>query len=152
MGPGPPPSPVISKKDPKRLVIDASSFPQAAPTILAAIRAAGMNLNPQQDGLRIYVPIPKVTSVPPTAPPAQVTREFREQLVSGARKRLHLTKDELRGVQGSHTRALAEGAPPAGVSRDDVQEAAAAVRLVTESFMAAADQLLVVKTRELMGK
>jgi len=131
---------VISKKDPKRLVIDASSFPQAAPTILAAIRAAGMNLNPQQDGLRIFVPIPKVT------------REFREQLVSGARRRLHQAKDELRAVQNSHSRALAEAAPPPGVSRDDVQEAAAAVRLVTESFLAAADQLLVVKTRELMGK
>ena len=52
--------PAVSKKDPKRLVIDASAFPQAAANIMAAIREAGMNLNPQQDGLRIYVPIPKV--------------------------------------------------------------------------------------------
>ena len=114
-----------------------------------------MNLNPQQDGLRIFVPIPKVPPwppVPPVPPVAQVTREFREQLVSGARRRLHQAKDELRAVQNSHSRALAEAAPPPGVSRDDVQEAAAAVRLVTESFLAAADQLLVVKTRELMGK
>jgi ribosome recycling factor len=27
---------------------------------MSAIREAGMNLNPQQDGLRIFVPIPKV--------------------------------------------------------------------------------------------
>ena len=52
----------MSKKDPKRLVIDASSFPQAAANIMTAIREAGMNLNPQQDGLRIYVPIPKVSA------------------------------------------------------------------------------------------
>ena len=51
---------LISKKDPKRLVIDASSFPQATANIMSAIRDAGMNLNPQQDGLRIFVPIPKV--------------------------------------------------------------------------------------------
>ena len=51
---------LISKKDPKRLVIDASSFPQATANIMSAIREAGMNLNPQQDGLRIFVPIPKV--------------------------------------------------------------------------------------------
>ena len=51
---------LISKKDPKRLVIDASSFPQATGNIMSAIREAGMNLNPQQDGLRIFVPIPKV--------------------------------------------------------------------------------------------
>ena len=52
---------LISKKDPKRLVIDASSFPQATANIMSAIRDAGMNLNPQQDGLRIFVPIPKVS-------------------------------------------------------------------------------------------
>jgi ribosome recycling factor len=41
------------------LIIDASSFPQAAGSIMTAIREAGLNLNPQQDGLKIFVPIPK---------------------------------------------------------------------------------------------
>ena len=53
---------LISKKDPKRLIIDVSSFPQATSSIMSSIREAGMNLNPQQDGLRIFVPIPKVNN------------------------------------------------------------------------------------------
>ena len=51
----------ISKKDPKRLILDCSSFPTAASNIVKAIRDSGMNLNPQQEGTRIFVPIPKVT-------------------------------------------------------------------------------------------
>ena len=59
----------ISKKDPKKIIIDASAFPQAAQNIMTAIRDSGMNLNPQQEGLTIFVPIPKVT------------KEFREKLL-----------------------------------------------------------------------
>ena len=47
---------------------------------------------------------------------------------------------------------MEEADPPPGVSMDDVKEAVAAVRLVTESFIASADQLLVIKSKELMGK
>lgn len=50
----------LSKKDPKKLIIDCSSFPQATADIVKAIQASGMNLNPQQEGIRIFVPIPKV--------------------------------------------------------------------------------------------
>ena len=42
----------LSKRDPKRIVIDSSSFPQATKSIVEAIRDSGMNLNPQQDGTR----------------------------------------------------------------------------------------------------
>ena len=38
---------------------------------MKTLQGSGMNLNPQQDGLRIYVPIPKVT------------KEYREKLVKG---------------------------------------------------------------------
>merc|ERR1719192_2867985 len=131
---------LISKKDPKRLVIDASSFPQATGNIMSAIREAGMNLSPQQDGLRIFVPIPKVN------------KEFREKLVVGARKKLNSSKDELRLVQNLYTKRMEESDPPPGVSKDDVKEAVTAVRLITESFIVAADQLLVIKSKELMGK
>ena len=43
----------ISKKDPKKIIIDASAFPQAAQNIMTAIRDSGMNLNPQQE--KIYL-------------------------------------------------------------------------------------------------
>jgi ribosome recycling factor len=83
---------------------------------------------------------------------SQVNKEFREKLVAGARKKLNSTKDELRSVQNLYTKRMDESDPPPGVSKDDVKEAVAAVRMITESFMASADQLLVIKTKELMGK
>ena len=70
----------------------------------------------------------------------------------GARKKLNSTKDELRLVQNSYTKRMEEADPPPGVSKDDVKEAVAAVRLVTEYFISSADQLLVIKSKELMGK
>ena len=86
-----------------------------------------------------------------------MNKEFREKLVVGARKKLNSTKDELRSVQNLHTKRMEEWRsggvdPPPGVSKDDVKEAVAAVRLITESFIASADQLLVIKAKELMGK
>lgn len=48
----------ISRK-PKLVVLNISSFPQAIPNILASLAKNQMNLNPQQDGTTIYVPIPK---------------------------------------------------------------------------------------------
>lgn len=48
----------ISRK-PKLIVLDISVFPQAIPNILNSLSKNQMNLNPQQDGTTIYVPIPK---------------------------------------------------------------------------------------------
>ena len=51
---------------------------------------------------------------------SQVNKEFREKLVTGARKKLNSTKDELRWVQNAHTKRMEESDPPPGVSKDDV--------------------------------
>eukprot|EP00092_Neocalanus_flemingeri_P024055 GFUD01026093.1.p1 GENE.GFUD01026093.1~~GFUD01026093.1.p1 ORF type:complete len:319 (+),score=111.30 GFUD01026093.1:40-996(+) len=130
----------ISKKDPKKLIIDASAFPQAAPNILASIRESGMNLNPQQDGLTIFVPIPRVT------------KEFREKLAGGARKKLNDCKDELRSIQNKYTKRVSEMELSGEVSKDDSKAAADLIKVITDNFLSAGDQLLVSKTKEVMGK
>lgn len=48
----------ISRK-PKLIVLNVSTFPQAIPDILKSLTKNHMNLNPQQDGTTIYIPIPK---------------------------------------------------------------------------------------------
>lgn len=48
----------ISRK-PKLIVFNVSTFPQAIPDILKSLQKNQMNLNPQQDGTTLYVPIPK---------------------------------------------------------------------------------------------
>merc|ERR1719499_1253782 len=101
----------ISKKDPKKVIIDASAFPQAAVDIMKALRESGMNLNPQQDGLTIYVPIPKVT------------KEFREKLVNGAKKKLTDSKESLRKVQNKYTKSVSEDELSGKISKDDSRSA-----------------------------
>jgi len=130
----------ISKKDPKKLIIDASAFPQAAPNIMDSIRNSGMNLNPQQDGLTIFVPIPKVT------------KEFREKLATGARKKLNECKDELRSIQNKFIKKVGENELSDEVSKDDARAAVALIKTITDHFISSADQILVTKTKEILGK
>ena len=130
----------ISKKDPKKLIIDASAFPEAAPNIMTSIRESGMNLNPQQDGLTIFVPIPKVT------------KEFREKLAAGARKKLNECKDELRSIQNKYAKIVSERELSDEVSKDDARAAVAVIKVITDNFITAGDQLLMAKTNEILGK
>lgn len=48
----------IARK-PKTVVLNVNVFPQAIPQVLEALSKSGMNLNPQQDGTTIFIPIPK---------------------------------------------------------------------------------------------
>merc|ERR1712071_585435 len=49
----------ITKKGPQLLVVDVSSFPTAATSVVKAINESGMGLNPQQDGTKVFIQIPK---------------------------------------------------------------------------------------------
>jgi len=130
----------ISKKDPKRLTIDASDFPQASQNIMKAIQESGLNLNPQQDGFKIFVPIPKVT------------KEYREKLAGGARKKLNESKEDLRAAQNKFQKRTVDRGEGRGVSSDDLRAATDIIKAVTDHFMVVSDQLLQSKTKELLGK
>ena len=130
----------ISKKDPKKVIIDASAFPQASVNIMAALRDSGMNLNPQQEGLTIYVPIPKVT------------KEFREKLAGGAKKKLNECKDELRKVQNKFAKQVSEKELSGAVAKDDARASSETIKAITDHFMAQGDQLLSSKTKDILGK
>lgn len=49
----------IVRKNPKTIVINMASFPHAIPAVVQALSKSGMNLNPQQDGTSLYIPVPK---------------------------------------------------------------------------------------------
>ena len=130
----------LSKKDPKKVIIDASAFPQAATNIMTAIRDSGMNLNPQQEGLTIYVPIPKVT------------KEFREKLAAGAKKKLTESKDSFRKVQNKFIKKVSESELSGEVSKDDARAASDAIKSITDNFMSLGDQLCANKCKDILGK
>ena len=130
----------ISKKDPKKIIIDASAFPQAAQNIMTAIRESGMNLNPQQEGLTIYVPIPKVT------------KEFREKLAGGAKKKLTESKDDLRKVQNKFSKQVSEKELSGSLDREDARASIETIKSVTDHFFSLADQLCLSKIKDISGK
>uniref|UniRef100_A0A182QTQ3 Ribosome-recycling factor, mitochondrial n=1 Tax=Anopheles farauti TaxID=69004 RepID=A0A182QTQ3_9DIPT len=68
----------VVRKNPKTIVVNLVSFPQTIPVVLQAIQRSGMNLNPQQDGTTLFIPVPKVT------------REHREGLAKNAKVLLRL--------------------------------------------------------------
>jgi len=49
----------VGRKNPQLAVLNLSSLPDACQAVLKAIQDSGMNLNPQQEGTTIYVPLPK---------------------------------------------------------------------------------------------
>lgn len=49
----------IVRKNPKLVVVNMADFPQVIPAALKAIAKSGMNLNPQQEGTTLYIPVPK---------------------------------------------------------------------------------------------
>jgi len=130
----------ISKKDPKRLIIDSSAFPQAAKNIMTAISKSGMNLNPQQDNLTIFVPIPKVT------------KEHRESLVNGAKKKLIECKNELKNIQNKYKRKVSDDELADKVDKENATAASETIRQISEHWQTNADQMLATKTKELLQK
>ena len=130
----------ISKKDPKKIIIDASAFPQAAQNIMTAIRDSGMNLNPQQEGLTIYVPIPKVT------------KEFREKLAGGAKKKLTECKDDLRKVQNKYAKQVGEKELSGSLDREDARASIETIKSLTDHFFSLGDQLCHSKIKDISGK
>ena len=131
----------ISKKDPKRVVIECSSFPQAAKSVASAIANAGMNLNPQQEGTRIYVPIPKVT------------KEYRERLAKGARDKCVAAREGMRKMQAKQISRLGDLELKSGsVNKDHLLAVKEIVMAMTKHFEADADVIMLKKQNELMGK
>ncbi|GAB6031482.1 hypothetical protein CHUAL_009250 [Chamberlinius hualienensis] len=84
----------VSRKNPKLIVLNMVNFPQTIPAVLDAISKSGFNLNPQQEGTTIYIPIPPLT------------REHRENLSKSARTLFVKTNDELRDIQNDIIRKM----------------------------------------------
>ncbi|XP_017122112.1 ribosome-recycling factor, mitochondrial [Drosophila elegans] len=127
----------ISRKNPKTIIVNMIGFPQTIPDVLKAIEKSGMNLNPQQDGTTLFIPIPKVT------------KEHRENLSKNAKALFVKYRDAIRGVQNEHIRKLKKQ-PELG--KDDAFAAQAQVTAIADRFISEADKLLASKQKELLGE
>ncbi|KAG7178049.1 Ribosome-recycling factor-like [Homarus americanus] len=126
----------VSRKSSHMLVINASAFPQALTGIIKAIQEAGMNLNPQQEGTTLYVPLPKVT------------KEHRENLAKNAKTLYNRCKDQLRETQNQYIRKAKR--KEGQVSEDLIHDVQQKVREIAESHMQEAEKMMSVKQKELL--
>lgn len=126
----------IIRKNPKTIVINLASFPQTIPAVLQALQKSGMNLNPQQDGTTIFIPVPKIT------------KEHREQLAKNA-KQLHVKcRDGIKDAQNGVIRKLKKDKE---IASDENHSAQLLVLQSGDKYLAEADKLLLVKQAELLG-
>lgn len=127
----------IIRKNPKTIVVNMSSFPQAIPSALEAIQKSGMNLNPQQDGTTLYIPVPKVT------------KEHREALSKNAKALFIKCRDSLRDVQNKCIKSLKH---KENVSSDAVFSAQQQITSLCNTYISQAEKIMETKQMELVGK
>lgn len=126
----------IIRKNPKTIVVNMSSFPQTISAVLQALQKSGMNLNPQQDGTTIFIPVPKIT------------KEHRVELSKNA-KQLHVKcRDAIKDAQNGVIRKLKKDKD---IASDENHSAQLHVTLIADKYLDQADKLLLVKQHELLG-
>lgn len=127
----------IVRKNPKTMVINFASFPQAIPQALKAIQSSGLNLNPQQDGTTLFVPVPKVT------------KEHREALAKNAKALYIKCRDSIKDVQNDF---IKKAKRQTGVSEDLVFNVTKQITAMSDEFQETAKNLYETKVAELVGK
>lgn len=126
----------IVRKNPKTIVINMISFPQVIPTVLTALEKSGMNLNPQQDGTTIFIPVPKVT------------KEHRENLSKNAKVLFLKCKDGIKDVQNNQIKKLKRMTE---ISTDENHSIQSQVTAIADKYIVQAEKLLEAKQSELIG-
>uniref|UniRef100_A0A336MRP8 Ribosome-recycling factor, mitochondrial n=1 Tax=Culicoides sonorensis TaxID=179676 RepID=A0A336MRP8_CULSO len=126
----------IVRKNPKTIVVNMINFPQTIPDVLQAIRKSGMNLNPQQDGTTLFIPVPKVT------------KEHREGLAKNAKSLFIKCRDSIKDVQNNAIKKLKKKDK---VPEDDLHSCIAQLGSLADKFIAQAEHLLETKQTELLG-
>lgn len=126
----------IIRKNPKTIVVNMASFPQTIPATLQAIQKSGMNLNPQQDGTTIFIPVPKIT------------KEHRENLSKNAKTLFIKCRDGIKDAQNNVIRKLKK---QTDISQDENHSIQGQVVGIGETYITQAEQLLEIKQKELIG-
>ena len=129
----------ISKVDPKRVVIDCSSIPQASKSIMEALTdRKSMNLNPQQEGTRIYVPVPKVT------------KDTRKSLAKSAGAYMNDALEKLRKLSNKAIAGANENEN--SCSADQVKGSQEVIRVIESHFANNIRQMTDTKQKDLLNK
>ena len=105
--------------------------------VVAAIRDAGLGLNPSGDGQLVRVPIP------------QLTGERRAELSKAAHKYAEAAKVSVRGVRRDGMEQIKALEKKHAISQDDMTRWTEEVQKLTDSYVKRVDDALVEKDKEI---
>ncbi|XP_015185385.1 PREDICTED: ribosome-recycling factor, mitochondrial [Polistes dominula] len=123
-------------RTPKTVILNASAFPQYIPDIIQVLTKNQMNLNPQQDGTMIYIPIPKVT------------KEYRESLSKSAKSFYIKCRDDMKEVRNEYIKKVKNVDK---LPQDVSLRVQGYIDTFINQYIAKAEQILETKQKELMG-
>ena len=127
----------LSVPDPTLIAVQPWD-PSLLPVIEKAIRGAGLDLNPQNDGKIIRIPVPSLTE------------ERRKTLVKLAHKHAEEGRVAIRNVRRDTNDHLKKLMKDHEISEDDEKQALAEVQKLTDGHIARIDETLKKKEAEIM--
>ncbi|XP_025112644.1 ribosome-recycling factor, mitochondrial-like isoform X2 [Pomacea canaliculata] len=127
----------IVQKNPNLILVNMASSPQYIQAVKEAIAQSGLNVNPQQDGTTIFIPIPKVT------------REHRESLARNAKMLHDKAKEKLRDISNKYVKKVKSAKEHH--SEDIIKSAQDMVLDEMHQFGEELDKILHAKQEELLG-
>lgn len=127
----------VIQKSPQLLTINLAASPQYIPQVKQALADSGLNVNPQQDGTSLFIPLPKVT------------REHRETLAKNAKLLSEQSKKSLRDVYSKHARKIKSAKQ--GHSSDDLLAADDMVKDMMHAKIHLVEEMTTSKQKELLG-
>lgn len=126
----------ISRKNPKTISINMSEFPDKIKPAMKALTQSGLNINPQQDGTFIFVPV------------AKVTKDHRTTLAKNAKALFVKCREQIRSVQSEFIRKVQNNTQ---ISSDDNIAARNQLTDMGDEYVAKAENILKVKEKELLN-
>ncbi|CAD5120439.1 DgyrCDS9009 [Dimorphilus gyrociliatus] len=127
----------ITQKNANLVVINMLATPQYIGNVKKAIMESGLNLNPQQDGTTLFVPIPKIT------------REHREMLAKNSKNLCNKYKEKIRDVQNRYVKEVNKKKD--GTSKDLLRNVNDWVLNESKQYVTKLEELTNAKQRELIG-
>lgn len=126
----------IIRKNPKTIVINLLGFPQLIPQVLQTLNKSGMNLNPQQDGTTVFIPVPKIT------------KEHRENLAKSSKTLFIKCRDGIKDAQNNHVKKVKNNKE---ISSDLSHTVQKQIIAIADEYIVEAEKLLQVKQNELLA-
>lgn len=126
----------IIRKNPKTIAINMIDFPEKIKPALSALSKSGLNLNPQQDGTTIFVPVVKVS------------KDHRVALAKNGKALFIQCRDEIKKLQAEFIRKVENNTT---ISADDNFAVRNQLTDMADEYVTKAEGIFKTKESELLN-